>query len=290
MSRLRLILGIILALAIITAGAFIVHDALTKKAVNGSPADPSEQVDDPPEEPVIVEPEKPEPLDCTVGLYTGRGSWDVDLAALRNFLAEYDLACVEIDQEMVSGVDLNELCDLLVLVGGASSEYLHYIGNHANIRSFVENGGCFVGFCAGAYYASSTMRWEGNVYDYPLELFTGEAAGPYLPWGSLATINLNPEISFHSDFPDAVEMWYFGGPCFTGFHEANVDILARYNANGEAAVIAFNFGRGRVLLSGPHPELGYIPSDELVQTEGGSGAQWSWLYAALQWLMGDQPV
>lgn len=288
MSRLRLILGIILTLAIITTGAFIAFDALNNEAGNGYPADPSD-LDESPEDPVIVEPE-PEPLDCTVGLYTGRGSWDVDLDALRNFLAEYDLACVEIDQETVSSGDLSALCDILVFVGGASSEYLYYTGNHANIRSFVENGGCFVGFCAGAYYACSTMRWNGEVYDYPLELFPGEAAGPYLQWGSLATIDLSPEISFHRDFPDTVEMWYFGGPCFTGFPEPNVDILARYRANGEAAVIAFSFGRGRVLLSGPHPELGYTPSEELVQTEGVSGAHWSWLYAALQWLMGEKPV
>jgi len=108
----------------------------------------------------------------------------------------------------------------------------------------VENGGSFVGFCAGAYYASSTMRWEGNLYDYPLGLFPGEAAGPYFQWGSLATIDLNPKISFNQDFPDTLEMWYFGGPCFTGFSESDVDILARYHANGEAAVIAFNLAAG----------------------------------------------
>jgi len=291
MFGLRRILGIILVLAIIAAGTFVVLDVLNSEAANGKPADPSEQnKDDPTEEPVIVKPKKPEILDHTVGLYTGRGSWDVDLVALRNFLADHNIEYVEIDQETISSCDLNQLCDILILVGGFSAEYLNHIENHANIRTFVESGGCFVGFCAGAYYACSTMRWEGNAYDYPLELFTGEGAGPYLPWGSLATINLNPEISFHSDFPDAVEMWYFGGPCFTGYDKSNVDILARYNANDEAAVIAFNYGRGRVLLLGPHPELGYIPSKEQVQTDGSGGALWTWLYAALQWLVSEKPV
>jgi len=50
-------------------------------------------------------------------------------------------------------------------------------------------------------------------------------------------------------------------------------------------VIAFNLGSGRVLLSGPHPELGYNPAAERIETEGNSGAQWPWLYAALQWLI-----
>jgi glutamine amidotransferase-like uncharacterized protein len=286
MNRLRLPAVILFAAALVALSVFAIHAAIN----NGTPPAPSLPAEPGPDEPVAVEPEKPESLDCTVGLYTGQGSWDPDLVAMRNFLAEYNLTCLEIDQETVSNDDLNTLCDILVLVGGASSEYLNYINNHANIRSFVENGGSFVGFCAGAYYASSTMRWEGNLYDYPLGLFPGEAAGPYFQWGSLATIDLNPKISFNQDFPDTLEMWYFGGPCFTGFSESDVDILARYHANGEAAVIAFNLGSGRVLLSGPHPELGYNPAAERIETEGNSGAQWPWLYAALQWLINRSKI
>lgn len=277
---------ILLAAVLVTLSAFVIHEVID----NYNPSAPFTPAKPAPDEPVTTEPEKPEPLNCTVGLYTGRGTWDADLVTLRNFLAEYNLTSVEIDQETVSSGDLNALCDILVFVGGASAQYLNHIDNHTNIRSFVENGGCFVGFCAGAYYASSTMRWNGNLHDYPLELFPGEAAGPYFQWGSLAAIDLNPEVDFNRNFPDAVEMWYFGGPCFTGFSETNVDVLARYRANSEAAVIAFSFGKGRVLLSGPHPELGYDPSEERVLTEGGSGAQWPWLYASLQWLMAQSKI
>ena len=57
MFRLRRILGIILVLAIIAAGTFVVLDVLNSEAANVKPADPSEQnKDDPTEEPVIVKP------------------------------------------------------------------------------------------------------------------------------------------------------------------------------------------------------------------------------------------
>lgn len=284
MNRPALVLVIILALALTAAGVYIALDLVGKDRVKADPVDSSPS-EDLPEEPVDVEPAAPEPLVCTVGLYTGKGSWDEDVEALRNFLDAHELTLVEIDQKTISKGELNELCDILVFVGGWSSEYCHYIENHANIRSYVENGGCFVGFCAGAYYASSTMLWKGSHLDYPLKLFSGTAAGPLsIGWGKPSEIELNKEITFNLEFEDTLEIWYFDGPCFTGISEPSTQVLARYRDNGEAAVIAFSFGNGRVLLSGPHPELGFIPSTDLVEVEGGSGAQWPWFYAALKWL------
>jgi glutamine amidotransferase-like uncharacterized protein len=292
MTRLRLICITLFVLAIVITGAYFLYNAFDDHgaAVGNDPGlTPPEK--DPSGEPDVAEPVVVDLADYTMGLYTGRGSWDVDVAALRNFLSEYELSYVEIDEEMIGKGDLNDLCDILIFVGGWSAQYQNYIENHANIRRYVEDGGCFVGFCAGAYYASSTMRWKGNPLDYPLKLFSGEAVGPLsLGWGTLPEIVLNSEIAFNTEFMDTLSMWYFDGPSFTGFPESDVHVLASYQFSGEAAVIAFPFGEGQVLLSGPHPELGYIPASGQVQTEGGDGAQWSWLYAALQWLASEKPV
>lgn len=289
--KLRFILVIILTLALLTVGSLYLFGAIKNRSIEtGPPAAPG--ADDSGDGSAAAEPaEKPGPLDCTVGLYTGKGSWDVDIAALHNFLEAHNLTGVEIDQQTISSAELGQICDILVFVGGWSAEYMNYIENHANIRSFVENGGTFVGFCAGAYYASSTMRWKDGLFEYPLGLFSGEAAGPLsLGWGTLAPVELNKGIPFNEKFGDTMEMWYFDGPRFTGFGGSDVDVLACYSFNDEAAIIAFSFGSGRVMLSGPHPELGYNPSSEQVQTEGGGGAQWPWLYDALQWLMSDERV
>lgn len=275
---------ILLAVIVVTLSAVGIHVAMHTGPEPPSGPDPGPAPSKPVANPVV-----PEPFNPTVGLYTGRGSWGPDLEAMNNFLDRYELDRVEIDQETLGSADLGELCDILVFVGGFSSEYLHHVGNHRNIRTFVEQGGCFVGFCAGAYYASSTMVWMGKPLDYPLKLFPGEATGPLnIGWGSLALIDLNRDLPFNQDFGDTMEMWYFDGPCFTALEDPGIDVLARYRNNGEAAVIAFPLGRGRVLLSGPHPELGYSPAEERIDPAGGSGARWPWLYAALQWLVNEE--
>ena len=287
MSRLRLLTIIFLAAVLIALSMAAYHGVAGYFAAPSSPPD----LEQDPGKPVIVEPEKPAPFAPTVGLYTGRGSWDPDLEAMHNFLDEYALPSVEIDQETLNSADLGELCDILVFVGGYSSEYLHYVGNHGNIRIFVEEGGSFVGFCAGAYYASSTMVWGGKHHDYPLKLFTGEAVGPLnIGYGSLATLDLNRDIPFNRHFGETIGMRYFDGPSFTGLEETGAQVLAYYGATGEAAVIAFPLGEGRVLLSGPHPELGYIPEGEQIDTRGGGDAQWPWLYEALRWLSSESKV
>ena len=287
MSRLRLLSVILLAIALIALSIAAYHGVTAYFAA----VPPLMEEEEDPGEPVIGEPIREEPFAPAVGLYTGRGSWDPDLEAMRNFLEEYELSSIDIDQETLNSADLNNLCDILVFVGGYSSEYLHYVGNHGNIRTFVKNGGSFVGFCAGAYYASATMVWGGQLHDYPLKLFPGEAVGPLnIGYGSLATIDLNRDIPFNQNFDEAIGMRYFDGPCFTGLEGSAVEVLARYRTNGEAAVIAFALGQGRVLLSGPHPELGYAPADDRLDTEGGGDAQCNWLYEALRWLSSPDGV
>lgn len=47
-----------------------------------------------------------------------------------------------------------------------------------NIRAFVSSGGGFIGVCAGSFYASDQIEWEGFDYNYPLDLFSGWDRGP----------------------------------------------------------------------------------------------------------------
>lgn len=68
-----------------------------------------------------------------------------------------------------------------------------------NLRSFVESGGNFVGFCAGAYWAADTVTFaEGDrdykSYDYDLALWPGAVQGPlaWMPWSHGTNANLLP--------------------------------------------------------------------------------------------------
>ncbi|MEW5785320.1 MAG: BPL-N domain-containing protein [Bacillota bacterium] len=230
--------------------------------------------------------EEPEELfEPRIGLYTGQGYWSEGIEAIKNFLDAYGIPYGEFDEQEASHADLSKSFDAVWFAGGFSEEYRHYISSHDNIRAYVENGGVFIGTCAGAYYAADTMLWGENRLDYPLKLFAGQAVGPHLSWGEHAALTLNPDLPVNAGFRKTIGVRYFDGPYFVVSDTQEVIVLAEYASNKAPAVLALEYGSGKVLLMGPHPELGYDPATSIIDTAGGGGAQWPWLYGVLQWLI-----
>ncbi|MCK9439895.1 MAG: BPL-N domain-containing protein [Methanothrix sp.] len=152
-----------------------------------------------------------------------------------------------------------------------------------NLRSFVCNGGGYIGVCAGAtealigspypylnrvdasYHAEWFMPrepaqgdWEWRTLMGPLLLEIAEQKHPVMfGYGQNAVLpGYGPRV--------AVE--YFGGPSMFNLG-SSVTVLARYSAPinqiscervqdiwGSAAIVSSNFGSGKVILFGPHPE------------------------------------
>ncbi len=230
-----------------------------------------------------------------VGVYAGIGSWDENVLVLKHFLNKYGYEWSLFDENVAVASDLNELFDLVWFPGGFAAEYSYYINNHHNIRLFIDNGGIFVGSCAGAYYAADILRWlftEDNqplIIDYPLKIFDGIATGPLLGlinWGDKASINLDAGHSANSGFEEMITMYYLDGPYFEPYHYESIEVLARYSVNNEPAVIAGRLGDGKYLLLGPHPEFGSYSSESSgFNLFGEDGAQWPWLHSALLWLI-----
>jgi biotin--protein ligase len=146
---------------------------------------------------------------------------------------------------------------------------LNGAGN-AQIRSYVEAGGTYVGFCAGAYYGSKTVEFNRNsvsgdeVYaERELSFFPGSAVGPVLaPYEAnsktgarIAKIKwiVNGESSAQIH-----QVYYNGGCYFSGAaSHPNVQVLGYYaneGFEGLAAIIKCKIGNGKALLSGVHPE------------------------------------
>jgi glutamine amidotransferase-like uncharacterized protein len=98
--------------------------------------------------------------------------------------------------------------------------------------------------------------------------------------------------------PDGREIWdkipteivsvtYPSGPYFTPDPMADVTIVSTFAASGEPAMVLFEYGRGRVFLSGPHPEIevdsdrdGSSRFDELDD----QGSEWPLLLEVTRWL------
>ncbi|MFW9801650.1 MAG: BPL-N domain-containing protein [Candidatus Thorarchaeota archaeon] len=153
--------------------------------------------------------------------------------------------------------------DIIAIPGGWAWAYFQDLTNSGivRVRNFVENGGAFFGVCAGAYFACDNIRWEGENIGYSLDLYPNLGIGPIeeiaaWPGHNMTRINLNKAVTGPdlSGEPDSHTVMYYGGPYFETAGTDGVNVIATYEVNGEPAIISYEYGQGRIVLSGPHVE------------------------------------
>lgn len=116
------------------------------------------------------------------------------------------------------------------------------------VRKFVKNGGRYLGFCMGGYFAGSNPGFEllpGDTDQWiaskKASVTTEKDAVVSVAWGSRTRF-----------------MYFQDGPYFIVDEDdknANdVEVLARYSSNEKIAAMVAPFGKGKVGVSGPHPE------------------------------------
>ncbi len=230
--------------------------------------------------------------------YEDDGVWEEEVSALKAMFFNYGWSYKIIDDTdikngiLVSGTNRNYKA--LIAPGGwaLTREYKVGLDGDSNIRNFVTNGGNYIGFCAGAYWASDIVDWAqtatgGNgeynqendytEYNYHMDLLFASAKGPFgwTPWNGgdtasfqIAGINSANPIMSLIEMPDTTRFFYYGGPFFTNFTSTpdNYEIWvrtippagtipeARIGEN-KPAVIKFNYGIGNVVLFSYHPEI-----------------------------------
>jgi glutamine amidotransferase-like uncharacterized protein len=202
--------------------------------------------------------------------------------------------------DVVSAADIrNDILndyDIIAVPGGWAWAYFQDLttAGVARIRSFVENGGAFFGVCAGAYFACDNIRWEGSDIGYSLNLYPNLGIGPIeeiaaWPGHNMTRINLNkglegPDLSGE---PDSHTVMYYGGPYFETNGTEGVTILATYEVNDEPAIIAYEYGQGRLVLSGPHVEWEEDADRDGVAWENvydDEGSEWNMMLQIGLWL------
>ena len=221
------------------------------------------------------------------------------LASLKTFVSKSSVTYTvrTTTSEELKGTTWTNSCRLLVMPGGRDLPYcreLDGIGN-ANIRSFVEGGGSYLGVCAGAYYGSAFVEFaKGDpnmevVGPRELAFFPVKAKGPAFPGYSYksnagvhaATASITEagkEIFGLSD--ETITLLFNGGPFFlpySGTTTSNCNTnndrgspqytpLLLYTGQSEPtnpdpswapapAMIAGRVGRGKVVLTGLHFEF-----------------------------------
>lgn len=161
---------------------------------------------------------------------------------------------------------------LLIMPGGADLYFCEKLNGTENniIKDFVKNGGAYLGICAGAYYACSSLNWNDNEINGTRELsfYKGTATGPIYKWLEVPT---NPydgswiyAAKIKTDKTSFITK-YNGGPVFSEPND-NKQVIARYTEleNSPPAIVSGIYGAGKYILSSPHIEkFGQIITDGL---------------------------
>ena len=194
-----------------------------------------------------------------VAVYNGSGTWFSGLEALRLYFRSRGISYEMIGPSGIKAGGLGRY-DVLVMPGGWAYSYWLRLGPEGNkaIKAFVKKGGGYLGICAGGFYAAKAIIWEAGIYHYSLKIVNAVAEGPKkgYPWPTRAyiPIRVSDKLTRYG-LNRTYTALYYGGPEFVYIDNQSVVILATYVDDGRAAIIAAQYGSGRVVLTGVHLEV-----------------------------------
>jgi glutamine amidotransferase-like uncharacterized protein len=189
--------------------------------------------------------------------------------AVSSFLPGHKIVLMD-STDLLRGDWVND-ASLLVMPGGRDVFYARKLNGAGNeiISEYVENGGSYLGICAGSYYASKFIEFDKGgeleiVEARELAFFAGKAIGPVLaPYNyennsGARAVMLSVRLPGFTEEP--FDVYYNGGGYFSCNKLENAgsyldtEVIATYEANGLPAILKINFGKGVVLLSAVHFE------------------------------------
>jgi biotin--protein ligase len=172
-----------------------------------------------------------------------------------------------VDHQYLRWINWERQTAALVIPGGQDAPYHRLLSGRSNakIKAFVEQGGSYLGICAGAYYGCSAIEFEPSspievIATRELGFFPGIAKGPALGYD---------QFDYHSErgAQAAQIRWqqslltrvYYNGGCLFSNPEAysSVRVLARYTdlEKDSASIVQCAVGQGTAVLCGVHPEI-----------------------------------
>lgn len=159
---------------------------------------------------------------------------------------------------------LFEKARIWVQPGGKSGSASNAMGaaNREIIRKFIENGGGYVGFCAGAFLTTTKV---GETRVAGLGIIPGRTrvfrrAKGYPSVEKMIT-------------PEGIKYHYWeGGPWFqfSSKQLENITVKSRYNTTNAINAVQTTYGKGRISVSGTHPEAPqwWYDDSQIVDADG----------------------
>ena len=200
----------------------------------------------------------------------GVGAFSI-FAAQRYFAHDFTLKNIAHNITLVTASDIvkngiNDDIDLFVMPGGADRPYadkLKGAGNQA-IKDYVENGGAYLGICAGGYYGCHSIEFQKGTdneicEDRELCFFDGIGIGclPDIAGQAYEETLKSATVTNIKLQNQSVAVLYWGGCTFIPNSGANYNVIANYEdiAGQPPAIISCNIGKGKAILSGVHFEV-----------------------------------
>jgi putative intracellular protease/amidase len=200
-----------------------------------------------------------------VAIYRGEGGGQAD--ADRAAAPLHGRTVLFVDENAIRAGALDQ-ADVVIFPGGsatAAGNALREDGRE-RVRAFVENGGGYVGICAGAYLASTYHPWYLHLLDATVVDWEHWARG-----GGVVTVELtdagqamlaapmrSQRIDYNqgpllardgrSGLPAYEELAVFGSEVADNGAPSGVMV-------GTTAIARGTYGKGRVMVFSPHPEL-----------------------------------
>ncbi len=205
-------------------------------------------------------------------LYAGQGVGPFTLEKTKEsfsrYLGEHSARLIPLEDP--SYFTLNKIADASAVIfpGGSAYTYRAYLEESgvSCIKTLVNRGTSYIGFCAGAYLAAP-LQYKTNercdTFDFNLNLTSRCAYGPTYPTQyplSLMTVQIIPVALFGEQTP--FHVWWNGGGYLP--HNATDVPLALYHEGphtGKYAVSVVKERKGTVVLSALHPEVIVTPDE-----------------------------
>ena len=203
-----------------------------------------------------------------VGVFSGNGASPVCiLETLEALKLDSGISPRAISSQEIMAGELDHL-DVLIFPGGSGSQQLNNLGNLGadKVRDFgKQEGNGLVGICAGGYILASTVNYP-NLDIIPLTHIREH----YNRGRGLISFSQNEagdKLFPENKGLDNVYFQYYDGPIYNITDTSSVEVLATINTDiatkkddpsgvteGKPALLSYNYGQGKVLVSIGHPE------------------------------------
>ncbi len=207
-------------------------------------------------------------------LAVGEDIWVVSTGAESTFHTllddDYNVTTKTVDEIVASGISSD--IELLIYPGGLQPIVQSQDSALVTVvQDYVNQGGRYFGSCGGSIPGAQDLSWDYGSLDM-IGLVQVQAIDR-LSWTS--TVSYTDGFTFNSntingDYAGETHwLSYTGGPAFDVVvgYEDEVEVLATYAADfdpaeaptyyevkDKAAIVAADYGEGKVILSAPHPE------------------------------------